>query len=511
MAERKKIFVNMLAAALSFSSGVLINFLLTPYLVEKLGAAAYGFVAIVNDFIAYLSVITMALNSMAGRFITIAFYQNKSQMAEEYYSSTLAANVVMGIVLFFITLPVIVFLEHFLQIPVDIAGDVKLLFLFSLINFLITMIFSVYGTGYIIRNQLYLSSVVQMKANALRLCVLLGLFGCFPAHISYMGMGALASTILNKIYDVYYQKKLVPELCFAYASLSWRRLREILSSGIWNTITRIGNILSGNLDLLLVNMFLSPVDMGVLAITKIVPNFLTAITGMMSGVYMPAYLEYYAKEDFSRLVAGIKEGMRIFSLVLSIPLVIFLSLGKEFFSLWVPSQDANTLYWLSVFSLLAIVIIGPVAMMHNVFTVVNRVKTNSLLVVLTGFLNTVGGYLFLCYTDWGVWGLVILTASLSLVRNLCYTVPFSARYIHQPAGIFFPVLVKACLTVILFSSVLRYLFASFIIKDYGTFAMASLVAAFVMVIAQLLFVFSAAERRQLLGLIRKKFRARFGR
>ena len=119
--------------------------------------------------------------------------------------------------------------------------------------------------------------------------------------------------------------------------------------------------------------------------------------------------------------------------------------------------------------------------------------------------------LLLCYTDWGVWGLVILTASLSLVRNLCYTVPFSARYIHQPAGTFFPVLVKACLTVIVFSSMLKFLFAGFIIKDYGTFAMAALLAAVVMVIAQLLFVFSATERRQLLGLIRKKFRARFGR
>ena len=508
MIYRKKIFMNLLAAAISFSTGILLNFFLTPYLVEKLGAAAYGFVAIANDFVAYMSIVTMALNSMSGRFITIAFHQNNKQKAEQYYSSTILANVIMSIGLLILGAPVIVYLDVILQIPTELVWDVKLLFMFNLFNFLLSTIVSSWGTGYIIRNQLYLSSMVQIKANVLRLCVLVGLFGLFPAHIAYMGIGALAAAVLTCLYNAFYQRKLVPELRFSFTGMRWGRLMEIMSSGIWNTITRIGNILSGNLDLLLVNMFLTPAEMGALAITKIVPNYLTMVTGIMSGVYMPTYLELYAKQELSQLAASIKEAMRVFSLVLSIPLVIFLSLGREFFSLWVPSQDANLLYWLSVLSLLAIIIIGPVAMMHNVFSVVNKVKVNSLLVVFTGILNTIGGYVLLKYTDSGLWGLVTLTAGLSLIRNLFYTVPYSASYIGQSMGTFFPVLIRSCFTVIFFSCLLKYCFSGLCIDNYITFAMAASVAMAVIVVAQLLFVFSASERRQLCELIINKFKAK---
>ena len=509
MTERKKIFMNLLAGALAFSTGVLVNFLLTPYLVERLGAAAYGFVAIANDFIAYVSIITMALNSMAGRFITIAFHQNKIQMAKEYYSSTIAANAIMAAFIFMLAIPLIVFLENILQIPVELLLDVKLLFLFNLVNFLVAIVFSSWGTGYVICNQLYLSSVVQMKANALRLCVLLCLFGFFSAHIAYMGLGALASTLLNRLYDKYYQNKLVPELNFSLSCMKWQRLKEITLSGIWSTITRIGEVMSRNLDLLLVNMFLSPADMGTLAITKIVPNFLTMVTGMMAGIYMPAYLELFAKQEMDKLVNSIKEGMRVFSLVLSMPLVVFLSLGREFFCLWVPSQNADILYWLSVLSLLAILIIGPVAMMHNVFTVVNKVKTNSLLVVLTGVFNTVGGYFMLRYTEWGLWGLVTLTAGLCLVRNLCYTVPYSARYIGRPMITFFPLLIRACSTVIILGCLLKYCFSMIIIDNYFTFFFAALAVSIISAVTQLLFVFSATERRGFCSILKKKIMIKF--
>lgn len=196
------------------------------------------------------------------------------------------------------------------------------------------------------------------------------------------------STILVKVYDVFYQKKLVPELQFSLRNFHWDKCKIVLSSGIWSSVTRLGNILSGNLDLLLVNVFLSPVDMGLLAITKIAPNFLTTFTGIMAGVCMPTFLELFARGEHDMLVDNIISSMKTFSLILGIPLIILISLGKQFFALWIPQQDSMQLYILSILSLIAIIIIGPVALMHNIFTVVNRLKVNSLLVVFTGLLNT---------------------------------------------------------------------------------------------------------------------------
>ena len=72
----------------------------------------------------------------------------------------------------------------------------------------------------------------------------------------------------------------------------------MISSGIWNTITRLGNILSGNLDLLIVNLYLSATDMGILAISKMIPNLLNTITGILASIFMTNFLELFAKKMF---------------------------------------------------------------------------------------------------------------------------------------------------------------------------------------------------------------------
>lgn len=493
--ESKKTAINLISAGVAFSTSVAINFFLTPFIVRHVGVEAYGFVAMSNDLLAYISVLTMALNSMSARFIAIAMHKNELEEAREYYASTIGANIILSICIFSIFLPGIICLEQIINIPNSLIIDVKCLFLFSLVNFFLVLIFSSYGTGYIICNKLYLSSVVQIKGSLLRLGVLAGLFTFCVPHVAYMGIGALAGSIWNKVYDFYYQHKLVPELRFSLSACRWQRCRILLASGVWSSITRLGNILAGNLDLLIVNLFLSSTEMGILAVVKIVPTFLTTVTGMMAGVYMPEFLELYAKEKFDEMVESINRAMKVFSLVLSMPLVVFLSSGDVFFRLWMPGQDAEYMYILSVLSLMAIVVIGPVAMLHNIFTVVNKLKTNSLLVVFTGFLNTVAGLVVLKYTDWGLYGIVFITAALSLLRNLFYTVPYGAIYLGKPVHTFFPVLLRTFLCVAGLSFVMRIMLNFALPDSWGSFALAVLLMIFLNIAVQLMMVFSGAERK----------------
>ena len=59
--EDKKTIINLISAGVAFSTSVAINFFLTPFIVRHVGVEAYGFVAMSNDLLAYISVLTMAL------------------------------------------------------------------------------------------------------------------------------------------------------------------------------------------------------------------------------------------------------------------------------------------------------------------------------------------------------------------------------------------------------------------------------------------------------------------
>mgnify|MGYP003308505117 CR=1 FL=1 len=66
----------MAASLLSCLVSLGISFLITPTVIDKLGAEAQGFVTMANNFVSYAAIMAMALNSMAGRFITVKIHQN---------------------------------------------------------------------------------------------------------------------------------------------------------------------------------------------------------------------------------------------------------------------------------------------------------------------------------------------------------------------------------------------------------------------------------------------------
>lgn len=506
MSNQKTIF-NLISAMLAFIVNFLISFVLSPYIVKHIGVEAYGFFSLANNFVMYFSVIAFSVNAIAARFIVIYMHKQELRRANEYYSSMCFANVLFAGILLIISIIGIMDLEYFIQIPTDIIIDVKLLFLTIFISFLFNMFSAILGISYIVKNQLYLSSMIQIEGNIIRLIILLLLFYLFIPHITYLGISALISVVFMRIYDLYYKKKLIPDLQFNRIYIKWTRFKEMISSGIWNMIMQLGAVLSGNLDLLIVNLCLNATDMGILALSKIVPITLYMIGSTLSNVFMPNMLELYAKQKYDELVLEIKKTLKIAFFVFSIPLVSFLVLGEDFFALWVPNQDHRLLYLLSMLATISIIVIGPViAIMYNIFTVINKLKTNSLLVVFTGFLASLSCFLILKYTSLGLITVVTVTASLSLIRNLAYTVPYGAIYLNRKWYTFFPIIIKA-FSVICFISALGYFVKSFYVIDtWFLFIIASIIVILCNIIIQLLIFLSKDERYLFISKVKDKWK-----
>ena len=73
-----------------------------------MGAEAYGFVKLANDFASYGSLVTLALNSMASRFIMLKNEQGDKEAARSYYTSITIANVILSLVLLLPTILMVI-------------------------------------------------------------------------------------------------------------------------------------------------------------------------------------------------------------------------------------------------------------------------------------------------------------------------------------------------------------------------------------------------------------------
>ena len=70
---------NFVGNLLGFLVTYSISFFLSPYIVGMLGESAYGFVSLATSFTNYITLATVALNSLASRFISIAIFNNEKR------------------------------------------------------------------------------------------------------------------------------------------------------------------------------------------------------------------------------------------------------------------------------------------------------------------------------------------------------------------------------------------------------------------------------------------------
>lgn len=457
MNDKKQLVINMISSVVATLVTAGISFILSPYIIENVGSEAYGFVQLANNIVSYFAIITVALNSMTSRFVSISFFQGKVEEAKGYYSSSFFANLFLSILFLPVFFIGILNIDSIIHVSEELLGDVQVLMTILAADFILCLLFSNIGVSYYIKNKLYISSLINIGANFVRVVLIIILFANFEPYISFIGVATFGMTIVTQVCNIYFRKKLIPELFIQKSYYSLQRVRVLFLSGVWNSVTRLGALLQEGLDLLITNLMISAEDMGILAIAKTIPSLINTLLNTIMSAFMPNFTELFAKQEKVKLVHDIRQAMKIIGILINIPIAILIGFGDVFFALWVPSQDSQMLHFLSILTIAPWAVMGQATIIHNVFTVVNKIKMNSVLVCITGILNVGIVYLLLRYTSIGIVAVAGVSSILSILRNLCYTVPYGAIYISCPWYTFFPEIGKSVISVVIVSCIAELL------------------------------------------------------
>lgn len=445
--SNQQLAINLSANFISFGISLLISFFLSPYIVATIGVEANGFVTLANNFVGYAGLITVALNSLAGRYITISVTKGNHEEVNKYFTSVFYANILIAVFLSIVGVFVIIFLDKLINIPQALLADVQLLFIFLFLNCILSVVGSVFSVATFAKNMLYLESLRSIEANMARALCIIGLFSLRIPRVCYVGAGSLVSGIYVLIRNVRYTKKLLPKVEIKSKYFDIRAVLELISSGIWNTVNRLGQILINELDLLITNLFVDATAMGVLSLAKTVPNLIGSLMGSIVGVFSPNYTILYAQERYDELLAQIKQSMKIMGIVTNIPIIVLIVCGKDFFQCWQPTQNADMLHLLSLLSICVLIFSGGINCLYGIFTVVNKIKANSLVVLAGGAVGTVLVLLLVNVTDLGVYAVAGVSSAISIIRNLIFTAPYGAKCLHQKWYVFYPDIFKPVLFV----------------------------------------------------------------
>lgn len=422
--------LNIAGSIVVVAINTIISLVLSPYIVAHLGVEANGYIMLANNFVSYIALVTTALNSMAGRFILIDYRKGNYQSANEYYSSVLLGDWILAGMFLLPMLLFVIFIADLINVPKEFLFDTRTLFFIVFLNYLLQLCIPQWQTATYCTNNLYLRSLRNAISAIVRALAIYLLFKFLTPHSYYVAIAATLMSIVSIVLDYVFYKLLTPELKWSFQFFKFGKVKELISSGIWNTISQCGNLLLEGLDILIANIFINPIASGVLALSKMIPNMINQITGNIATTYGPRLTYLYADGDMAGMEHEIKNEITVVSVLANIPIGCFFAFGVAFFNLWVPSQDAYQLSILSSLSLVGMLFAGLSQCFVNIFGVVNKLKLNSLVLIGTGVINIIGVYLLLRFTNLGIYSVVAVSSIISIIRIFGFTIPYSAKLVN---------------------------------------------------------------------------------
>lgn len=443
ISDNRQIARNLVFNTIAFILNLAISFCFTPYLIKTLGKEAYSFFPLINNMIGYSVIITSAVGSMAGRFITMRIYKNDIEDANRYLNAMWVSNLVLSVFFTLLSIVLIVFLDSILTIPTYLLSDVRWLFGLGIFSMILGLL-----TGYLtiptyVRNRVDLSSVSNAVVSIVRLLALLILFYIFTPTIVFMSLSALLAAIVGVVINSQFKKKLLPELIIApklYYDFSY--VRSLIGSGIWNSVNQLSNALLYQLDLFITNIFISASVTGDYAIAKTAPALVLQLLAVLSSTFVSHFNVLYAKGEINQVISEARKSMVIVGMLIGLPIGFLAVYSDVFYDLWVPGQDSRFLYLLTLFSILPMVLGGSINPIFGLFTTTNKLKLPSLVVLFSGILQIVVIVILLKTTSLGIWAIVLTSLIQSVIRNSLFTPVYGAYVLGKKWNTFYPTLFR---------------------------------------------------------------------
>lgn len=507
---KSKLHINTIAMLISFLTNLSITFFVSPVIVEYVGSEAYAFVKLATDFTNYASIISVAINSVSARYVTIEYHKGNFDNAIKYFNSVFWCNVFLSLIFGITGSIIIINLDSILQIPSNLLNDVRLLFIFMFANFLLSIISTIFTVATYITNTLYLSSIANAIACIIKVCFVTVAFKIFLPSIWILGMANCLYTILYGLANYKFKKKILPQFNLSIKLFSWSKTIRMIKSGIWSSISGIGNILSDGLDLLISNLFLGGTIMGQLSLSKTVSSMISSLLGSIANLFAPELTLYYAKDDTKSILEELTLAMKFTGFVGGIFFCVFLIMGESFFILWVPSENAKLIYQYAMLCTVSVLVSGVVSPLNSVFVLTDHLKTNSIVWLSISFLDIGIVYLLIQKTTFGGYAIAGVSSIVGAIVNLTYLPIICCRYLKIEIKDIYFVITRYFFATLIGIMLLKIVdfYWNISTLTWGNFFIKTFCMVLIMSISNYFVLLTKNERKQLKIIFAKKISGR---
>ena len=507
----KQIALNMFSQFMAFAVSMAINFFLIPVIIDKIGKEIYGFYSLSGNFLEYATIVTSVINSMANRYITVAYSKGDIEDANRYFASVTFVNIVLTVILAVPAVILIVFMEKLINVPAGHVLDIKILWASVFMMFFVNLIFSRYEVAPFAKNRLEITGFINVTSILLKAALLAAAYSLLYPYISYIGIIVLVCAVYSAVLKVRFKRRLTPDLQFKKELFDKKTVKNLAKVGVWNSVSQLSQILFTGLDLLIANLFMGTEDMGILSIAKTLPVMLISFIGVISGAFAPSMTISYSTQSSDEFFSETKFAAKLCGYICSVPIIGIIVFGGSFFSLWLPTLtggEISLVRALCILTLLPQIFSIYVFPLHQINTITCRVKVPAVIDCVIGIINIAIVYFLLRLTDLGLFAIAGVSSVLLLLKTVIFVPIYAAHNINAKLNVFYPYLLKGLVLNAVVLGICVCVRSCFKINSWHVLIAAAATAAAVSYCTGFFIMFSKEEKKKVTAVLAKKFKRR---
>lgn len=464
MDQKKQTIKNFQFNLISLVVNIALGLFYTPYLVRSLGIMAYGVVPLALVINQYINVVTGSLTGSLTRFYSVAFQQSKYLDASRYLSSSFVAISVVSIGLIPLFALLILKIEKVFNIPPEYISEAKILFLFTIMSFLISMFSSLYNITLYSLNRLDLLNVVKIVRILSKIIFTVVFFESIKNGISFIGYANFLSEVAVLILSIYYFRITVSNSVKISLNLFEKSsLFGVLSMTIWVIIHQIGDSGLYRIDNILVNLFWSTRESGILGALSEFGTYVMTVVAVIASLFGPLILIAYSDGNHKSVIRLTSDNSLLVGLSSALIVGIMVGFAKPIVSLWLGEDYVPYKHWF-ILKQITLPFYAAAGVYAFVYRAWNRVIFPAVATLALGVLNFGFSY-FLCKIGDGSEKFIFYMLIVATVFMIIQSYGLNAFYFYKlypeiglktPLLIFLKILF-GLLFVIILSQVYSYL------------------------------------------------------
>ena len=315
----------------AFAATIAAGFLMSPFLVNRLGDAVYGVWVLVGSLVGYLGLLDFGITQSTVKYVAEYRARDDKEAINRVVTGGLAVFSALGLMALGASAAVAIFFNDMFNTPLadNIAASVVLL---VGLNLALTFPASVF-VGVLRGYQRYeIDSAVTTISIVARSLILVALI--------LRGYGIMALALTTFLFDmarlaylIRWAYRLNPDIRIARAHLDRRELKRLFGYSVYAFLMSVGKKMIFYTDAIVIGLFLPVSAITLYSIASRLVTYLLQVSETM-GVLTPTASDMDARKDR----AGIREMLVLstkYMLLIALPVAgVFFAMGDIFIGLW---------------------------------------------------------------------------------------------------------------------------------------------------------------------------------